>query len=192
MVINAIDAFHCLDVNTASATYLLSVYVRCSPHLWFFFGHSIDFDWICVNAGQKGWDGLFCSEREYFLQFWANCSWSLVSTDAAHLPRVHLWAMILNMNTKCILAICRDDCHPTRGYCDMPTECRCRLGWSGATCKECQVLPGLLQLWNSVQIWIVGFSKRNIIFPIQGVSTEHAQSHLWVLPNWLASLEIYI
>lgn len=24
----------------------------------------------------------------------------------------------------------------------MPAECRCRLGWAGPTCKECQVLPG--------------------------------------------------
>lgn len=24
----------------------------------------------------------------------------------------------------------------------MPGECRCRLGWAGPTCKECQVLPG--------------------------------------------------
>lgn len=39
-------------------------------------------------------------------------------------------------------AICREDCHPTRGYCEAPNECRCRLGWAGPTCKECQVLPG--------------------------------------------------
>lgn len=41
-----------------------------------------------------------------------------------------------------ITAICRTDCHQTRGYCEAPGECRCRLGWSGPTCKECQVLPG--------------------------------------------------
>lgn len=39
-------------------------------------------------------------------------------------------------------AICREDCHSTRGYCEVPNDCRCRLGWSGPTCKECQVLPG--------------------------------------------------
>lgn len=39
-------------------------------------------------------------------------------------------------------AICRTDCHQTRGYCEAPGECRCRLGWAGPTCKECQVLPG--------------------------------------------------
>ncbi|KAJ8978804.1 hypothetical protein NQ317_014274, partial [Molorchus minor] len=37
---------------------------------------------------------------------------------------------------------CRTDCHPTRGYCDTPGDCRCRIGWAGPTCKECQVLPG--------------------------------------------------
>lgn len=39
-------------------------------------------------------------------------------------------------------ALCRDNCHPTRGYCEAPNECRCRLGWAGATCRDCQVLPG--------------------------------------------------
>lgn len=39
-------------------------------------------------------------------------------------------------------AICRSDCHATRGYCESPGECRCRLGWAGETCRECQVLPG--------------------------------------------------
>lgn len=39
-------------------------------------------------------------------------------------------------------AICRHDCHTTRGYCDVPGDCRCRLGWAGKTCQECQVLPG--------------------------------------------------
>lgn len=39
-------------------------------------------------------------------------------------------------------AICRLDCHSTRGYCDSPGDCKCRLGWAGKTCKECQVLPG--------------------------------------------------
>lgn len=41
-----------------------------------------------------------------------------------------------------VLAICRSDCHATRGYCDMPGDCKCRIGWAGRTCKECQVLPG--------------------------------------------------
>lgn len=41
-----------------------------------------------------------------------------------------------------ITAICRTDCHQTRGYCEAPGECRCRLGWAGPICKECQVLPG--------------------------------------------------
>lgn len=41
-----------------------------------------------------------------------------------------------------VAAICKNDCHQTRGYCDSPGECRCRLGWAGPTCKDCQVLPG--------------------------------------------------
>lgn len=38
--------------------------------------------------------------------------------------------------------MCRDDCHKTRGYCEYPGECRCRLGWAGPACRDCQVLPG--------------------------------------------------
>jgi len=41
-------------------------------------------------------------------------------------------------------AICRDECHPSRGYCEAPGECRCRLGWAGSLCRECQVLPGCM------------------------------------------------
>lgn len=40
------------------------------------------------------------------------------------------------------LAICRKGCHQTRGYCEKAGDCRCRLGWSGPTCHDCQVLPG--------------------------------------------------
>lgn len=40
--------------------------------------------------------------------------------------------------------MCRSDCHSTRGYCDVPGDCKCRLGWAGKSCKECQVLPGCL------------------------------------------------
>ncbi|KAH9645089.1 hypothetical protein HF086_005634, partial [Spodoptera exigua] len=39
-------------------------------------------------------------------------------------------------------AICRSDCHATRGFCESPGECRCKLGWSGPTCRSCQQLPG--------------------------------------------------
>lgn len=41
-----------------------------------------------------------------------------------------------------ISAVCRSDCHPARGYCEAPNECRCRLGWQGRNCTECQTLPG--------------------------------------------------
>ncbi|XP_001866027.2 delta-like protein 1 [Culex quinquefasciatus] len=44
----------------------------------------------------------------------------------------------------CSEPMCREDCHPSRGYCEKPGECRCRLGWSGPTCRECQVLPGCM------------------------------------------------
>lgn len=40
------------------------------------------------------------------------------------------------------LAVCGEDCHPGRGYCDIPGECKCRLGWAGKSCQQCQVLPG--------------------------------------------------
>lgn len=43
-----------------------------------------------------------------------------------------------------IPAICRSGCHQTRGYCESPGECRCRLGWSGSTCHGCQILPGCM------------------------------------------------
>lgn len=39
-------------------------------------------------------------------------------------------------------AICREDCHPTHGYCEAAGECRCRIGYAGKTCRDCQVLPG--------------------------------------------------
>lgn len=39
-------------------------------------------------------------------------------------------------------ATCRSDCHSTRGYCEQPGECRCRFGWTGPTCRDCQPLPG--------------------------------------------------
>ena len=41
-------------------------------------------------------------------------------------------------------AICKENCHSSRGYCDLPNECKCRIGWAGQTCRECQVLPGCL------------------------------------------------
>lgn len=47
-----------------------------------------------------------------------------------------------NNHSIAFAAICRTDCHQTRGYCEAPGECKCRLGWAGPTCKECQVLPG--------------------------------------------------
>lgn len=41
-----------------------------------------------------------------------------------------------------VVATCRRGCHNTRGYCESPGECRCRLGWAGRNCSECAVLPG--------------------------------------------------
>ncbi|ROT78064.1 hypothetical protein C7M84_003247 [Penaeus vannamei] len=35
-------------------------------------------------------------------------------------------------------------CHATRGYCDLPGECKCRIGWGGDTCQDCKPLPGCI------------------------------------------------
>lgn len=80
----------------------------------------VSFECVC----HKGWDGIFCSEREY-------------DRGSGVGQTCMKWISI-------ILAICREDCHPSRGYCESPGECRCRLGWAGATCRDCQVLPGCM------------------------------------------------
>lgn len=72
---------------------------------------------------KEGWDGLFCSERKYRFK-----PFQFISTNIKYF----------------FSAICKSGCHQTRGYCEQPGECRCRLGWSGATCHGCQVLPGCI------------------------------------------------
>ncbi|XP_037778716.1 uncharacterized protein LOC119575270 [Penaeus monodon] len=44
----------------------------------------------------------------------------------------------------CSQPICKEGCHATRGYCDLPGECKCRIGWGGDTCQECKPLPGCI------------------------------------------------
>lgn len=63
---------------------------------------NVSFECVC----HKGWDGLFCTDRK--------------------LNNVNMHSWIAPNYLPFRLAICREDCHPTRGYCEGPSECRCR------------------------------------------------------------------
>lgn len=106
-------------------SFLLSLpAVGCFSFKFFHVFHcscNVSFECVC----NKGWDGLFCSERKLSLA----CK--------KYVDENFKFNLFVSLT-----AICRNDCHQTRGYCEMPSECRCRLGWAGPTCKECQVLPG--------------------------------------------------
>lgn len=62
-------------------------------------------------------------------KYWLLACWSCTES--------HLVCVVLFL-----LATCRSGCHNTRGYCEAPGECRCRLGWAGRNCSDCAVLPG--------------------------------------------------
>lgn len=42
----------------------------------------------------------------------------------------------------CTTPICLEGCHPDHGYCELPGECACKLGWTGMLCATCMTLPG--------------------------------------------------
>lgn len=42
----------------------------------------------------------------------------------------------------CTKAVCLPGCHNEHGECDRPGECKCRTGWTGPFCDECQRYPG--------------------------------------------------
>ncbi|XP_055357757.1 delta-like protein B [Paramacrobiotus metropolitanus] len=42
----------------------------------------------------------------------------------------------------CEIPICSPGCHAQNGYCEVPNECKCRLGWQGRDCSECIRYPG--------------------------------------------------
>ncbi|XP_069798706.1 delta-like protein 1 [Dendropsophus ebraccatus] len=41
-------------------------------------------------------------------------------------------------------AICLPDCSESHGFCEVPGECKCRMGWQGRLCDECVRYPGCL------------------------------------------------
>lgn len=59
------------------------------------------FECICT----RGWDGFFCSQRKLNFNF------------EEFPPKTTLTIFRL-------IAICKDGCHPTRGYCEAPGECQ--------------------------------------------------------------------
>ncbi|TGZ62566.1 hypothetical protein CRM22_007375 [Opisthorchis felineus] len=38
----------------------------------------------------------------------------------------------------CLEPVCSPHCNPQSGYCTLPYECRCRSGWRGDGCNECE------------------------------------------------------
>jgi len=42
----------------------------------------------------------------------------------------------------CQVPMCGNDCDPQHGYCIMPGECKCNLGYHGPSCRDCVKLPG--------------------------------------------------
>ncbi|KAL7831833.1 hypothetical protein AOLI_G00293810 [Acnodon oligacanthus] len=42
----------------------------------------------------------------------------------------------------CTVPICFSGCSKEHGYCETPSECKCRIGWQGPLCDECQRHPG--------------------------------------------------
>ncbi|PIN95737.1 hypothetical protein AB205_0128190 [Aquarana catesbeiana] len=41
-------------------------------------------------------------------------------------------------------AICLPGCSESHGFCEVPGECKCRMGWQGRLCDECVRYPGCL------------------------------------------------
>ncbi|KOB72404.1 Uncharacterized protein OBRU01_07456 [Operophtera brumata] len=64
-----------------------------------------------------------------------------------------------NVSFECI-STCRSDCHSSRGYCEQPGECRCRFGWTGPTCRDCQPLPGCQHGYCDKPLECNGMSQR--------------------------------
>ncbi|XP_070197504.1 delta-like protein B [Littorina saxatilis] len=44
----------------------------------------------------------------------------------------------------CDRAECSEECRSAHGFCEAPNQCRCRLGWRGALCSQCQTFPDCL------------------------------------------------
>ncbi|XP_043540050.1 protein jagged-1b isoform X2 [Chiloscyllium plagiosum] len=45
---------------------------------------------------------------------------------------------------QCAQAVCKQGCHETRGYCEVPEECKCHYGWQGVLCSMCIPFPGCI------------------------------------------------
>lgn len=46
------------------------------------------------------------------------------------------------MGHDCTTAICKQGCNLLHGSCSVPGECKCRYGWKGQFCDECELHPG--------------------------------------------------
>ena len=56
-----------------------------------------------------------------------------------------LWFSLLrSLHLFWISAECSDECRTSHGFCEEPNVCRCRLGWRGAHCSQCQTFPDCL------------------------------------------------
>lgn len=42
----------------------------------------------------------------------------------------------------CMRPKCAPGCSDENGFCDKPYECKCRIGWTGAECNQCEIYPG--------------------------------------------------
>jgi len=42
----------------------------------------------------------------------------------------------------CMKPKCAEGCSSENGYCNKPNECKCRIGWTGADCNQCEIYPG--------------------------------------------------
>ncbi|RWS08771.1 delta-like protein D, partial [Dinothrombium tinctorium] len=46
--------------------------------------------------------------------------------------------------SSCNQPICKRGCHQAHGYCEKPSECKCKFGWTGDNCSLCLQMPGCI------------------------------------------------
>ncbi|XP_046642979.1 delta-like protein 4 isoform X2 [Daphnia pulicaria] len=92
---------------------------------------------FCEKPGEcrcrTGWAGEFCNECQT-LPGCHNGFCRINPLDCICYPG---WTGLL-----CQTPICKKGCSADHGYCEVPNQCRCRVGWWGSNCDVCHPYPG--------------------------------------------------